>query len=473
MIGDGRGADAIADAGGPDAIGHPSRARRAVGPTVVALLPNALAALAEGAWVAVVAALVAAAAHDPSRLGVAGFAVVAVVGLVAARRWGADQRWPALLVGLTAAAGAAGWLFDPGTAGALARLDVGDAVAHHPAGWLAAVAFLRGSAHARPVSSRGAMESLLSVALPGLTVPILLGGVLPSPWRDDFLADARLGVVVFLVSATVGVAVARLAALRGTAGFDWRGNRAWLLLLVVLVLGVSLSALPLAAVVGPTVQLLVAVLFLPVLVLGTIAGIRRVSRWAAAAYVVVWLALVAALRLAVQVPLPSQGDQGAPRAVPETPSDSTFVGVGLAILVLAFLVGVVLVLARLWARDVLARGASDVPEERWIESERADDPRGRPRRARPRRRRPVPTTAADAYLALVGDLVNRPAVRREPVETPAAHAERLRRSGRGSIALDLLAADYELARFGGIPVSPAEDRRAIGRWRRLRTSLRG
>jgi MoxR-like ATPase len=34
-------------------------------------------------------------------------------------------------------------------------------------------------------------------------------------------------------------------------------------------------------------------------------------------------------------------------------------------------------------------------------------------------------------------------------------------------ALDLLAADYELARFGGSRLTPAEHRRALGRWRRL------
>jgi hypothetical protein len=37
--------------------------------------------------------------------------------------------------------------------------------------------------------------------------------------------------------------------------------------------------------------------------------------------------------------------------------------------------------------------------------------------------------------------------------------------------LDLLAADYALARYGDVALSAGEDRRAVGRWRLLRRSL--
>jgi hypothetical protein len=53
-------------------------------------------------------------------------------------------------------------------------------------------------------------------------------------------------------------------------------------------------------------------------------------------------------------------------------------------------------------------------------------------------------------------------------ETPAAHARRLRDEGRGDLGLELLVADYELDRFGGVSLTPNEERRAIARWRRLR-----
>jgi hypothetical protein len=62
-------------------------------------------------------------------------------------------------------------------------------------------------------------------------------------------------------------------------------------------------------------------------------------------------------------------------------------------------------------------------------------------------------------------------VRRDPSETPAEHARRLRGDGVGALSLDLLAADYALARFGGLGLGEREDRRAVGRWRQLRTRL--
>jgi len=38
--------------------------------------------------------------------------------------------------------------------------------------------------------------------------------------------------------------------------------------------------------------------------------------------------------------------------------------------------------------------------------------------------------------------------------------------------VDLLAADYALARFGGTTLTRAEHRRALERWRRLRERIR-
>ncbi|MBA2382764.1 MAG: hypothetical protein H0V73_11695, partial [Chloroflexi bacterium] len=39
------------------------------------------------------------------------------------------------------------------------------------------------------------------------------------------------------------------------------------------------------------------------------------------------------------------------------------------------------------------------------------------------------------------------------------------------LSLDLLAADYALARYGEIELAPREDRRAVDRWRVLRRRL--
>ena len=64
-------------------------------------------------------------------------------------------------------------------------------------------------------------------------------------------------------------------------------------------------------------------------------------------------------------------------------------------------------------------------------------------------------------------------MRREPGETPAEHAARLRGTGWGTLALDLLAADYGLVRFGGATLTEAEDRRGIRRASLLRRRLTG
>ncbi|HEX2755567.1 MAG TPA: DUF4129 domain-containing protein [Candidatus Limnocylindrales bacterium] len=127
-----------------------------------------------------------------------------------------------------------------------------------------------------------------------------------------------------------------------------------------------------------------------------------------------------------------------------------------------------MVLVALWMRRT-------PPPDGQIGETRTIDPSGdgiAPRRRWHRfGRRPAPTTAVAAYVALVGDLDRHPNVRREPAETPAAHAARLRADGLAELSLDLLAADYALARYAGVTLPEREDRRAVGRWRGLRRRL--
>jgi hypothetical protein len=81
----------------------------------------------------------------------------------------------------------------------------------------------------------------------------------------------------------------------------------------------------------------------------------------------------------------------------------------------------------------------------------------------------VARDAVTAYLAALDDLASRdPERARAEHETPRAHA---RRAAIGP-ELDGLQAAYALARYGGRPLTPAEDRRALGRLRRLRHRLR-
>ena len=79
-----------------------------------------------------------------------------------------------------------------------------------------------------------------------------------------------------------------------------------------------------------------------------------------------------------------------------------------------------------------------------------------------------PRDALQAYPRLLDDWSAPHPWARRPSETPAAHARRMRRSGDGELGLDLLVADYELARFGAVRLSAPEDRRAVARWRMLR-----
>jgi multisubunit Na+/H+ antiporter MnhC subunit len=143
-------------------------------------------------------------------------------------------------------------------------------------------------------------------------------------------------------------------------------------------------------------------------------------------------------------------------------------GVG-AVVLLAAVIAVV-VLATIWMRRTRTPIDDPVQESRTIDrGSVADAPATGRRRNRRRRREPRDATAA--YVALMADLERHRSVRRDPAETPAEHASRLRAEDRAGLMLDLLAADYALVRYGGKELSPREHDRALGRWRSLRRRL--
>jgi hypothetical protein len=438
------------------------------------ILPVVLAVVAEGAWVAAVYAVVCAVARAPSPLGPLGMALAALVGLVAARRLAArlGPRWPAVAVGLVVVTGAVGWLSEPSAVANLLALDPIGALRAHPGGWLAGLACLRGIAHGQAAGSAASLERLVRIGLPGLVVPVLMAGMLAEPWSAIALQGVLVAVVVFLVAATVGAAVARISTIGVAAGFDWRRNRAWLALVALLAVGVVVAVLPGATIVGPVVRIAVALAAVPLFAVGVLAGLGQISARAVAA--LVFLATVGLLIVALAPP-PREPDAG-----PEDPASggasdggSEVVNVaGGGLLLLAVVAGI-LILARIWMRDSARSRPGDVAEERTID---ATVPEGRvvPARRAWRFGRPSqapPSDAAAAYVALLAELESRESVRREPGESPAEHASRLRTAGAGAIGLDLLAADYELTRFAGRSLSDRETRRAIDRWRRLRASI--
>jgi hypothetical protein len=115
----------------------------------------------------------------------------------------------------------------------------------------------------------------------------------------------------------------------------------------------------------------------------------------------------------------------------------------------------------------------DVPDAGGIETRSIDlgPPDAPSARAHRRGRLPAPDDAVTAYVRLLDEIRSQPLVRRAASETPAEHAGRLRRTGLAGLPVQLLAADYALARYGGRDLTPAEDRRAVGRWRQLRRQL--
>jgi hypothetical protein len=460
-------------AGEPDRPGGPRSRRDSPGARAMAVLPFALAAVAEGAWVAAVYSLVQAAAHEEAPLGPAGMAVAAAAGLLIARRWGPGlgERWPWVVLGLVGLAAVVGVLAAPHALAALVEGGPVEALRTNPGGALVGLAFLRGTAHARTATSEEVLGSLMAIGLPGLVVPVLLAGSLPEPWRTEATTGVVVAIAVFLVAGTVGLAVTRISAIGGTAGFDWRRNRAWLALVALLAVGIVVAAIPAAVVVGPIVRVAFAVAALPLLAVGALAGLGQVSRRAVLSFLVGGIALLLIIAIAgPQDPTRSETPEG-PGSGSEASDTTVVTFAGGGVLVLLTVVGIV-VLARLWMREALRPLESDVAEERTIDPGRPERRETQPsrvdRRTRPRHE---PTGATGAYLALLDDLERRPPVARLEAESPAEHARRLRRSGVGAIGLDLLAADYELERFGDRVLTAGETRRALGRWRRLRASL--
>jgi hypothetical protein len=442
-----------------------SAGRAAVAPAH--LIPLALAIVAEAAWLSVVAGLVQEFSLRLPTIGIVVMAPFVLAGVVAARalatRLGGS--WPNAALGLSLAGGAVGWLIAPEARAALAADGIWAAIAAHPGGWIAALAVLRGFAHARVPLSESTLAHLLAFGIPGVALAAIAGGMIAEPWRGRFLDDALVAAIAFAISASLCLALVRLSEIGVDGGFDWRRNPSWVALLVVLVAATAIIAVPIAIAVAPLVALAVGASIGPILVVGVIIGFEMRTVRIIGIFLVAGVVIGSILSLlgGQPVPAPHSGGGGTPAAVAPPPAADLIAWAGLVVIVAVI---AIVILARLWMRrppDV----DDAVREERSIDrGERST----RTRRPSPRRRR-APTDAITAYVRLVEDLAGRPTFRRQPAETPAEHARRVRRTGRSALALDLLAADYELARFAERDLTPSEDRRAIGRWQALRRRL--
>jgi multisubunit Na+/H+ antiporter MnhC subunit len=458
--------------GGPPAA--PAGAPGVVG--AIGLLPTALAVIAEAAWVAIVAGLLQAFTRHPPALGYPWFLAAAVAGLVAARvlEPRAGGRWPAVVAALALLTGAFGWLLAPEVRGILSEdgLDgLGPAIAANIGGWLGAVAFVRGVAYARLPADPRRIGNVLGIAVPGLAAVAIIGGMVGEPFRGAFLGEAQAQVVLFLLAAITALALSRLGLVATGAAVDWRRNPAWLALLLVLLAITALVAIATSLFAGDAIVTVVTAILTPLLIVGFFVGFDRRSVKILLLSVFAAAAVVAFL----QVFAGSSGQPPpgvAPSGVPLPPDENAAVPVAFGVLgiLLAVAVIAILVLARLW----LLRSPDDdddVPETREIDRGDRQTGRGRTRRRGRFLRRPVARDAAGAYRMLLEDLDGHPELRRQDGETPVEHAARLRAAGLGGLALELLAADYGLARFGGIAVTERETRRAIARARALARDL--
>jgi hypothetical protein len=355
---------------------------------------------------------------------------------------------------------------------ALLAGDLGRALGQHQAGWLAGLAFLRGTAHARLAVSERALARLLAIGTPGLAIPLFIGHSLLEPARTTFENRAIVETLLFVLAGTIALALARLARLGAAAGFDWRRNRLWLGLLGAVAV-VTLIAVPAAFVVEPTIQLTIALLLPVLLLLGFIAGIGTIRLRSVGLILGVGLLVFVISRLglvAQKVTPQPQGSGVASNVGPNDPTSTVFTWVP----IIALIVVAIVIVARIWTRRT-ADARLAPREERTTDRSPGLSAAGRPGRTWFGGWRSggsaAPTDASEAYLAALAELEQDPELGRRPNESPARHARRLRDEGAGSLEFELLAADYQLARFGGEPLTPGEHQRAIGRWRRLRDRL--
>lgn len=457
-------------------------------PLIVRLAPVGLIVVAEAAWIAILGGLLEEYALRTAVLRIPELAAFVLAGAVAARvasRRLSQTRWAVAAIGLVAAGALVGILLAPEARAAL--IDPGGglaaALSRHPGGLVAGLAVFRGFRHSQLPLDEDALRHLFAGGAAVAVFGALAGTLGAEPWRDRFLADTLGQVVVFAVTAVLGLALTRQLAAELGAGERWTPNTSWLGLVAIVVSITGLAIVPASTIAAPLVELVVYLLLAALFVVGAIIGWTRRTVAGLIAGVIVFAALGFLLSLAPQESA-APGGAGAGPSLPgggiggqvgsAGPGSAGAgippgLGYGLAILLAALVVGL---LAWRWARARRSGPESAVIETRFIDRSRGNE---MPRTAQGWLTRlgirPSPGDAPTAYLALIRDLSGKPWVSRDVAETPHEHAHRLRTTGTPTLGLELLAADYALARFRGAPLTAREQRRAIERWRGLRVRL--
>ncbi|MEO5986460.1 MAG: DUF4129 domain-containing protein [Candidatus Limnocylindria bacterium] len=427
-----------------------------------------LAIVAEGAWLTVVYVAVETSIDGrPPLLGTLEMSVAAGgAALAVHRRALRPDDNPLTFFTVLAAVGAIGWAWDDSVRVAIASGNLVAALGLHPGGWLFLVAAMRGVGRGLEIDDR-ALTRLVLLGIPALALPWILGQLGAGALRSIFVEEAFVASLTFMAAGFMAAGLARLQEIGRETGVDWRRNRSWLgtvlgVLAIVLAVGV-----PASAVLGLPVDMVARGLLGPIASL--IGYLLLAVAFVASILSAALYELLSRLGFSLPAPLTPQELARLPELREYTIEQLQGPIVTVAVLWVAVLVLAVVVI-RVWVRRRVPRATRGGSEERSFaipqRSLRLRSPRLRGRGATGRRR--TPTDAVGAYLATLDELAahDMELARREH-ETPRRHAVRT-----GLAELGPLQADYALARYGGRSLTPAEDRRAVGRWRRLRDRLR-
>jgi hypothetical protein len=431
------------------------------------------ASLLEAAWITLVYVLVESLTDAAEALlSMPAFAGAALAG-IAFGRWAAARgdphayRTPLAVVAIALAL--IGWLLPLGAAAAHVVEDPAITFAMHPGGILLGVAFLRGIAHTTHLADERIAEIALGpglAAVAGVWLLLSVSGGTGAAWVVDMASTAT---VTFVTTGLLSIGLARLADLRG-AGVRGADRRIWDGVLVGIVAGLLVIALPLSIVIGLPLGGAVRVVA---------EGVAQVLVIAATPFIWVGALVAWVLYLAIEFLRRAAGgtttDPGTVLRNPFIdlqglfgPGNRIDLALGVIPLVVAIVVAFVLV------RALVRRPRQAAVDGAVVEVREAEGPIGmsfqRPHLS-VRRRHQVPRTASEAYVASLDLLARWPELARLPAETPAAHARRMRAAPIGP-PLSRLAADYALVEFGRRTLTPSEHRRAIERWRRIRSTDR-
>ena len=430
--------------------------------------------IAEGGWLAVVAAAIQVLTGELPQVGPFELAVAAAVGLGWVRRRFWRGRVPSA-IGLPLLAvfgGAVVWLLDPAVSATLADGNIVGALQTNPAGWIGIVAVLRGAAHRAPDLDEDIQDTLLRWGLAIIAVGWLVGGLAAQSEKAApgaelaFESAALIGTLAFAAGGLVAAALARIASHqkeRSGRPASWAlvtiGLAAAVIsigLLVGALLGVPLEALALALI-GPVRLVLVAMVVL-------VAPLAVLGGWMAE-----WLHAI--IPNGITLPRFALPIFGIGPTDPTNPAPTIIFFTIVGILILLELAAVLVYLRwRIKATTMTADEVVQAGEERAI----VRPPSTVPARLHPSPGRTLdPADPVDAYLLALRDLNGREALERRPSESPAAHAARLVADPALHRSFGHLAVAYQLARYGARSLGARERKRSASRLAAFRNALRG